>query len=74
MFHNPVNIKDVPTYYQVIKEPIDFNKIKNNIDSFKYFNFKQFENDFNLIINNCLQFNKQNQFYYKLAIRLKEEV
>jgi hypothetical protein len=39
MFHNPVNIKDVPTYYQVIKEPIDFNKIKNNIDSFKYFNF-----------------------------------
>jgi hypothetical protein len=74
IFYNPVNIKDVPTYYQVIKEPMDFNKIKNNIDSFKYFNFKQFENDFNLIINNCLQFNKQNQFYYKIGLKLREQV
>ena len=33
--------------------------------SFKYSNFKQFQNDFNLMINNCLEFNQQNQYFYK---------
>ena len=73
-FHDPVDVKSVPGYYEIIKEPMDFNKMKTNINSFKYSNFKQFQNDFNLMINNCLEFNQQNQYFYKSAVQLNDQV
>ena len=74
IFHNPVSLDDVPTYYETIKEPMDFCTMEKKIKNYKYFNFKQFEIDFHLIINNCLEFNKHNQYFYKAALRLREQV
>ena len=73
-FLNPVDAKDAPTYYEEIKEPMDFKKIQAKINALDYKNFLQFEKDFNLIIKNCCQFNQKNSIYYKAAVKMKEQV
>lgn len=73
-FLNPVDAKEAPTYYDEIKEPMDFKRIQAKINSLEYKNFSQFENDFNLIIKNCCQFNQKSSIYYKAAVKIKEQV
>ena len=53
---------------------MEFSKMQKKIETYKYSNFSQFKSDFNLIISNCLLFNKDNPFYYKAALKLKEQV
>ena len=73
-FHNPVDANEAPTYYEEIKEPMDFKKMMTKINALQYVNFAQFESDFNLIIKNCCQFNLKNSIYYKAATKIKEQV
>jgi bromodomain and PHD finger-containing protein 1 len=73
VFVTPVDPKEAPTYYQTIKEPMDFGQMLNKINELKYEKFEQFEYDFNLIINNCFNFNDKKSFYYKAAFKLREQ-
>ena len=73
IFVSPVDPKEAPTYYETIKEPMDFSLMLNKINEMKYDKFEQFEYDFNLIINNCLNFNEKKSFYYKAAFKLREQ-
>ncbi|XP_068265827.1 peregrin isoform X2 [Nyctibius grandis] len=66
-------IYEVPDYLDHIKKPMDFQTMKQNLEAYRYLNFDDFEEDFNLIINNCLKYNAKDTIFYRAAIRLREQ-
>lgn len=47
--------------------------MKQNLEAYRYLNFDDFEEDFNLIINNCLKYNAKDTIFYRAAVRLREQ-
>ncbi|GAB5362393.1 hypothetical protein AAMO2058_000792900 [Amorphochlora amoebiformis] len=66
-FHKKVDIKLVPQYYKVIKEPMDFGTMLQNINQGKYKTLEEFDRDAMLVFNNCRQFNQPDTSYYRCA-------
>ncbi|NXP40762.1 BRPF1 protein, partial [Leiothrix lutea] len=73
IFSEPVPLSEVPDYLDHIKKPMDFQTMKQNLEAYRYLNFDDFEEDFNLIINNCLKYNAKDTIFYRAAIRLREQ-
>ena len=46
-----------PDYYDVIKKPIDFSKIKGKLNECKYTSDDEFLADIMLVFQNCQQYN-----------------
>lgn len=74
IFWYPVEPQQAPSYYTVIKEPMDLERMQAKVDAGEYANFALFEADFHLIITNCCKFNPKSSVFYKAAIKLKEQV
>lgn len=75
IFHEPVNLNEVPTYTEIVKQPMDFSTMQSKINNIQYNLFSEFESDFKLLINNCLLFNPLKiSVYNKAALKLKEQV
>jgi len=74
IFSRPVKIEEAPDYYQIIKNPMDFQTMREKIDSMSYENLQQFENDLNLIIKNCLTYNIKGDPFYNAGLKLKTQV
>ncbi|XP_051548869.1 bromodomain-containing protein 1-like isoform X5 [Myxocyprinus asiaticus] len=72
IFAQPVSVKEVPDYLDHIKHPMDFSTMRKRIDSHGYNNLDEFEDDFNLIINNCMKYNAKDTFFYRAAVRLRD--
>ena len=51
---------NIPTYYSVVKKPMDFGTIRTKLDQGEYENAKEFENDVKLVFQNCYKFNPGN--------------
>ncbi|ELQ75376.1 Histone acetyltransferase SAGA/ADA, catalytic subunit PCAF/GCN5 [Trachipleistophora hominis] len=66
-FLQPVNEKEVPDYYQIIKTPMDISKIEQNVEDDKYESLEVFEQDFALIFKNCYIYNAPSTTYCKCA-------
>ncbi|XP_077132429.1 peregrin isoform X5 [Ranitomeya variabilis] len=64
---------EVPDYLEHIKKPMDFQTMKDNLEALRYQNFDQFEDDFNLIVNNSIKYNAKDTSFYRSAIRLREQ-
>ncbi|XP_069822940.1 peregrin isoform X4 [Dendropsophus ebraccatus] len=64
---------EVPDYLEHIKKPMDFQTMKANLEALRYKNFDQFEDDFNLIVNNCIKYNAKDTIFYRAAVRLREQ-
>ncbi|XP_053718757.1 bromodomain-containing protein 1 isoform X1 [Synchiropus splendidus] len=73
IFAQPVDVTEVPDYLDHIKHPMDFSSMRNRIDSLHYRNFQQFEEDFNLIIDNCMTYNLKDTYFYRAAVRLRDQ-
>jgi len=73
-FRQPVDPKHAPGYFDVIKDPIDLQTIKSNLDSGKYqeTGWEGFDEDFRRMIKNCQHFNAPNTPYHKMAAELSE--
>eukprot|EP01130_Rhizamoeba_saxonica_P010294 TRINITY_DN4211_c0_g3_i1.p1 TRINITY_DN4211_c0_g3~~TRINITY_DN4211_c0_g3_i1.p1 ORF type:complete len:854 (+),score=220.47 TRINITY_DN4211_c0_g3_i1:115-2562(+) len=56
-FKNPVNERVAPNYYSVIEKPIDLSKIQEKIKNNEYFSRLQFDEDLNLMRDNCYKYN-----------------
>mmetsp|Transcript_17697 Transcript_17697/g.40126 ORF Transcript_17697/g.40126 Transcript_17697/m.40126 type:complete len:2003 (-) Transcript_17697:170-6178(-) len=54
-FSEPVS-EDVPGYYNVIKQPMDYGTMKENVIDGKYRSSQAVQQDFQLIISNCLKY------------------
>eukprot|EP00079_Xenopus_tropicalis_P034616 XP_017948387.1 PREDICTED: peregrin isoform X2 [Xenopus tropicalis] len=73
IFTEPVPLSEVPDYLEHVKKPMDFQTMKRNLEAFRYQNFDQFEEDFNLIVNNCIKYNAKDTIFYRAASRLREQ-
>ncbi|XP_008280054.1 bromodomain-containing protein 1 isoform X2 [Stegastes partitus] len=73
IFTQPVDVDEVPDYLDHIKHPMDFSTMRQRIDAQTYNNFEQFESDFNLIIDNCMKYNSKDTYFYRAAVRLRDQ-
>ncbi len=51
---------------------MDFSTMRKRIDAHEYRSLEQFEDDFNLIIANCMKYNAKDTFFYKAAQRMQD--
>jgi len=73
-FHKPAvelhpDIAD--SYLMIIKQPMDFGTIRNNVESGLYSSSAAFKNDIELVFQNCQSFNKGNPYFEELCAALQ---
>ncbi|XP_034623110.1 bromodomain-containing protein 1 isoform X2 [Trachemys scripta elegans] len=73
IFSQPVNLKEVPDYLDHIKHPMDLSTMRKRLDFQGYKNLNEFEEDFNLIIDNCMKYNAKDTIFYRAAVRLRDQ-
>ncbi|KAH7883907.1 hypothetical protein F5I97DRAFT_1930123 [Phlebopus sp. FC_14] len=58
-FYEPVDpVKlDIPTYFKIIKKPMDLSTMRKKLDNQEYPSASKFYDDFKLMIRNCFTFN-----------------
>ena len=64
------NMKEFPDYYEVIKRPIDFEKIGAKLKHGLYSNLELCFEDFGLMFDNACKFNEPDSQIYKDALTL----
>ncbi|KAH7301603.1 hypothetical protein KP509_23G034300 [Ceratopteris richardii] len=70
-FSEPVDAKEVPDYYEIIKEPMDFGTMRRRISVNHYTNLDLFKKDINAICNNAMTFNAAGTVYHRQARSIK---
>lgn len=73
LFYSPVNKQQLPYYYEIIKEPMDFDTLNNKINKNMYKYYNDYVYDVMLIFDNAMYFNEENSVYYNAAKELKLE-
>ncbi|XP_071396137.1 bromodomain-containing protein 1 [Centroberyx affinis] len=73
IFTQPVDISEVPDYLDHIKHPMDFSTMRQRLDAQGYSSFEQFEDDFNLIVANCMKYNSKDTYFHRAAVRLRDQ-
>ena len=74
-FQEPVDSEEYPEYYEVIKKPMDLNKIERKVNNLKYNSLNQFIDDMQLLHDNCLLFNgSEDKRYLPIAASMLEDV
>lgn len=63
--------KDYPDYYEIIKRPMDINKIVNRIDEGKYGDLHDLERDFMLLCQNAQTYNEEASVIHEDSIVLQ---
>lgn len=73
IFAEPVNPAEAPDYYQCVPQPMDFATMRKKIDNNEYVNMTNFEEDFKLIVTNCIGYNGKGNVFYRAAIKLRDQ-
>lgn len=73
IFAEPVNIKEVPDYMDHVLHPMDFSTMSKRIEAQGYKYLDEFEADFNLITDNCMKYNGKDTFFYRAAVKLRDQ-
>ncbi|CAG2056028.1 unnamed protein product, partial [Timema podura] len=73
IFLEPVDQNEVLDYADVVKHPMDLSTMRIKLENNKYIKLAEFEDDFNLMINNCLTYNSKDTVFYKSAIRMRDQ-
>lgn len=63
--------RELPDYYEVIKKPVDLQKIKNRIKEHRYRSLDDLEADFILLCNNAQTYNVEGSLIYEDSIVLQ---
>ncbi|KAK5581480.1 hypothetical protein RB653_001513 [Dictyostelium firmibasis] len=72
-FLQPVSVEEVPSYYTIVKDPVDLQMISDRLATGKYYITKNiFLADLKRMCNNCREFNGENSTYYDNADRLEK--
>ena len=73
-FMHPVDpvALNIPTYFQIIKKPMDMMTIKQRLQNNVYERAKDFEEDFRLIFKNCFKFNPDGDLVNASGHQLEE--
>lgn len=68
-FVDPVS-RDVHGYYDLIKQPMDLRRLRTKVQFREYRSLIELEKDFQLLVNNCENFNGPKSTYTKMAQKL----
>ena len=73
-FYTPVDpvALNIPTYFQIIKKPMDLGTIQNKLDNNAYEKASEFKEDVQLIFKNCYKFNPDGEFVNDCGRKLEE--
>ncbi|UYV79251.1 PHD-finger [Cordylochernes scorpioides] len=66
-FLKPVNPREVPDYYTVIKDPMDLRTVEQKLNSQGYEKLADFIGDMTKIFDNCRYYNARNSPFYNCA-------
>jgi histone acetyltransferase len=70
-FKDPVDPRDVPDYYDIIKDPMDLKTMSKRLDSEQYYvTLDMFVADVKRMFTNARTYNTPETIYYKCANRL----
>uniref|UniRef100_A0A7N4NJ56 Bromodomain and PHD finger containing 3 n=1 Tax=Sarcophilus harrisii TaxID=9305 RepID=A0A7N4NJ56_SARHA len=72
IFAEPVNLSEVPDYLEFISEPMDFSTMRLKLESHLYRTLEEFEEDFNLMVTNCMKYNAKDTIFHRAAVRLRD--
>jgi len=64
--------KQLPIYYQTIQDPIDFQRIRRKIDTYRYSNLDEFQSDIELLVQNAQTFNCETSLIYADSILIEK--
>ncbi|CAI5437863.1 unnamed protein product [Caenorhabditis angaria] len=70
-FATPVTKSVAPDYHEIVKEPMDFQTVREKIEDNKYDSMTELQKDCELIVTNAMAYNQQNTVFYLAAARLK---
>ncbi|BBN19950.1 histone acetyltransferase [Marchantia polymorpha subsp. ruderalis] len=71
-FKEPVDAREVPDYYEVIKDPVDLKTTNKRLESEQYFlTLDMFAADMRRMFANARTYNSPDTIYYKAANRLE---
>ena len=75
LFHRPVDPIElnIPDYFDIIKNPMDFSTIKKKLNNFSYTNLKEFCDDMDLVFENCYTYNGRKTSIGDVCTRIKTE-
>uniref|UniRef100_A0A1B0GK09 Bromodomain adjacent to zinc finger domain protein 1A n=1 Tax=Lutzomyia longipalpis TaxID=7200 RepID=A0A1B0GK09_LUTLO len=73
-FNRPVAKVEVPDYYEIIKNPMDFAKIKSKLNCGDYITNEGLIKDIELVFHNCDAYNNSDSKIYQAGIRLERFV
>ncbi|KAI5680167.1 hypothetical protein M9H77_01394 [Catharanthus roseus] len=72
-FTEPVDARDVPDYYDIIKDPMDLKTMSKRVDSEQYYvTFEMFLADVRRMFANARTYNSPETIYYKCSTRLEQ--
>ncbi|KAJ7849983.1 bromodomain and PHD finger-containing protein 3 [Mycena olivaceomarginata] len=70
-FKMPVNKKDVPDYFDVVKNPMCWSQIETKLDRSQYWDIQSFKDDIQLVLDNAVLYNKEGTAFHKTALRIR---
>lgn len=65
IFSEPVDLEEVPDYSTVVTEPMDLSTMRRKLDDGFYVDLRAMEQDFDLMIANCLAYNNRDTVFYR---------
>ncbi|KAL9395218.1 hypothetical protein Peur_014503 [Populus x canadensis] len=72
VFSEPVDPEELPDYFEIVENPMDFSTARKKLDEGAYTNLEQFERDVLLICSNAMQYNSADTIYYRQARAMQE--
>ncbi|KAG6833549.1 hypothetical protein H0H87_005200 [Tephrocybe sp. NHM501043] len=71
-FLAPVKAEEVPDYYDVITNPMDFKMMEHKLDTNQYPGIEAFVADAQLVFDNCKLYNPEHTIYHRNAIKVEK--
>ena len=72
IFKEPVDLEETPDYLACIPNPMDFSTMRTKVEEEEYTSIETFEEDFLLVVTNCLTYNEEDTKFWRAARRIKK--
>ncbi|XP_058120592.1 bromodomain-containing protein homolog [Anopheles ziemanni] len=72
IFREPVDTEEVPDYMDIVKHPMDLGTMRQKLKRGMYVRIEDLEQDFGLMIRNCLAYNNKDTMFYRAGVKMRD--